>query len=193
MSQPAALCCPSQMLLCPALSDTERSLVLQSSEKLVRGCIHGTTERRDNWKETISVLSWINDSENCPNSCVRYWGYLQAAKGSVPNADTISTVQASTSREFPKAQLYFKHGGQQPNSHVWGRKVLMCRWAHLPTLPVTCRAQCCTVPEPKGESCMLHDVLARDSLLPLFDVLCIWPSAQLQHRMQINGETSGGS
>lgn len=181
------------MLLCPILSGNERSLILQSSEKLVHGCIHGTKECRDNWEETIFVLAWINDSENCPNSCVRYWGYLQAAEGSVQDTDTISTVQATTGAEFPKTQLYFKHEGQQPNIHVWGRKVLMCRWAHLPTLPVVCRAQCCTVPEPKGESCMLHDVLDRDSLLPLFDVLCIWPSAQLQPRLQVNTEASGRS
>lgn len=141
------LCCCIQH--CPG---AERSLILQPNEPLVHGCIHGTREHRDNRGEAISIVTWINDSENCPNSCVQHRGDLQAARGSVPHANAVSSVQASVGscregRALRHSSTLSKRGStKQP--HV-GQKGLMCSL----TWPVTSRVR------TKGG--ILHSIFVR--------------------------------
>lgn len=79
------------MLLHPALSRPERSLILQPNETLTHGCVHGTREHRDNWEKALSLLTWINDPESCPEQCPALG--CAGSKGSVPHTHCVQHWQ----------------------------------------------------------------------------------------------------
>lgn len=134
--------------------------------------------------ETIGrKLSWYLSAfmtQNCPNSCAQYQGYLQTAKGSVPDADIISTTQASTSGSRKGGSLRDSSIlSMRSSNHMATGGVERSWWACLPALPLTYRAQHST--RTKGQ--ILHHVLTRNSLLSLSDALC----SLTVHRLQLSG------
>lgn len=73
------------VLLHPALPRAGRSLILQPNETLTLGCAHGTREHRDKGEGAPSLLTWINDPENCPELCPALG--CAGSKGSVPHTN----------------------------------------------------------------------------------------------------------